>query len=234
MMTVCRDNGTGSENSGQLGVARGARTLLYSASNDRRTRDHAMVEVRRMFKTFRRSLGFAYPELEGLESLPPELVSQLTPVQCVNFSQALWVKSRQNMVIVGPSRSGKSAVASALSAAALKHGEWPQYVYCEQCPALLKRGVGRRPMFGQLESDLLDTELVVVDDVGGLSDQPEHRAALHAMLRARRDVSTILVLTSATRSSPQRGATPHSEEAVMDEWVRAANHHIRLVTDDAQ
>jgi len=203
----------------------------HDAARDRISRDESAAEAQLMFHSFRVQLGFPYPNIAGLEQLTDPVLDCLTRRECIAVCGAVWVKARLNATVIGPPKSGKTTVACAMGAAALAAGEWPRYITASDCTALMTRAALIRPIWGQLESDVLDTELVIVDDFAPEELTSVQCEALLALLSARRDVSTLLVVQEL-RSAPFDQLRWPGAGKQLAAWFAAVHFTLRLGRTD--
>jgi DNA replication protein DnaC len=85
--------------------------------------------------------------------------------QVLELAQHRWIAAHQNLIISGPSGSGKSFIAQALGEHACRHGHSVQYL---RLPALLQQFVQARAQgtYAPLLKRLGKLSVLIIDDVG--------------------------------------------------------------------
>ncbi len=147
--------------------------------------------------------------------------------QLLSLAAAHWVTAHQNLLIVGPTRSGKTFIACALAQAALRHGHTALYL---RAPRLLgdlalARADGRLP---RLLTSWARVDVLVVDDFALRPLLPEQTADLLEVIEDRTQLrSTILASQLPVTRWHDALGEPTLADALLDRLVHTA-HRIEL------
>lgn len=161
----------------------------------------------------------------------PEEIDFRTPRGLVRESvlslmQNGWIKGKQNVIITGPTGSGKTFIACALANSACRNGHSSHYI---RLPRLLEEmNIARNDgSYGKLLSRLAKYELLLIDDWGlaRLSDK-ERRDILEVLEDRHGITSTIISSQIPTDKWHDTIGDPTIADAVMDRLV----HNAHIIT----
>lgn len=145
-----------------------------------RRESHVQFGERLMGK-YRRPTHLDYATPRGLDK---SLLLMLTHCQ--------WIKARQNILIVGPTGTGKTFLACALAHKACLTGYTSRYYRLPRLLAdmQLSKGDGR---YAQLMKELAKVDVLLLDDFGLTPFTDEHRRDLLELLDDRHEKSATLM-----------------------------------------
>jgi DNA replication protein DnaC len=129
-----------------------------------------------------RRAAAAFPTGKTFDAWKPELSSIPAPTQ-----QALrtleWIERRENLVVCGPSGTGKTFFLEALGQHAVERGRKVLWFTLEDLGALIRRHRADDSVSGAL-SKLLRADLVVIDDIGLLPVAADAAEGLYRLVDA--------------------------------------------------
>ncbi|WP_016881693.1 MULTISPECIES: IS21-like element helper ATPase IstB [unclassified Rhodococcus (in: high G+C Gram-positive bacteria)] len=124
----------------------------------------------------------AFPTGKTFDAWKPELSSIPAPTQ-----QALrtleWIERRENLVVCGPSGTGKTFFLEALGQHAVEQGRKVLWFTLEDLGALIRRHRADDSVSGAL-TKLLRADLVVIDDIGLLAVAADAAEGLYRLVDA--------------------------------------------------
>ena len=129
-----------------------------------------------------RRAAAAFPTGKTFDAWKPELSSIPAPTQ-----QALrtleWIERRENLVVCGPSGTGKTFFLEALGQHAVERGRKVLWFTLEDLGALIRRHRADDSVSGAL-TKLLRADLVVIDDIGLLAVAADAAEGLYRLVDA--------------------------------------------------
>lgn len=144
----------------------------------------------------------------------------------LSLMQNGWVTGKQNVVITGPTGSGKTFIACALAASACRHGHSARYI---RLPRLLQEmNIARNDgSYGKLLTSLARYAVLVIDDWGLAQFNDRERRDILEVLEDRHGItSTIISSQIPTDKWHDTIGDPTIADAVLDRLI----HNAHMVT----
>jgi len=148
-----------------------------------RGRDHATIEYRR------RKAGF--PSGKTFDTFDPTRFSIPRAAQDA-LATLEWIERRENLVVAGPSGTGKSHFCEALGHAAINHGLTVAWFGIEQLGGLVARHRVDDSIAKALKP-ILRCDLVIVDDIGLLPVADDAAEGLYRLIDAAYERRSIAI-----------------------------------------
>ena len=139
--------------------------------------------------TRREAAGF--PTGETFSGWDPQLSSIPRPTQDA-LATLEWVRRRENLVICGPSGTGKSYFLEALGQAAVEAGLKVAWLTLEALGVLVRRSRADDSV-ARMVQRILRSDLVVIDDVGLLPVSPDAAEGLYRVVDAAYERRSVAV-----------------------------------------
>jgi DNA replication protein DnaC len=156
------------------------RTLL---TEERKGRDRSAVATRRAAAGFPTGKTFSAWN-EGLSSIPAPTQAALRTLE--------WIHRRENLVVCGPSGTGKTFLLEALGAAVVEAGMKVTWFTLESLGALVRRH-RIDDTVSKVVSRIVRSELVVVDDIGLLPVSADAAEGLYRVVDAAYERRSVAV-----------------------------------------
>lgn len=141
---------------------------------ERRGRDHSAMASRRA------AAGF--PTGKTFEAWQPTVSSIPAPTQTA-LRTLEWIHRRENLVVCGPSGTGKTFLLEALGASAVEAGLRVSWFTLETLGALVRRHRVDDTV-SKMVARIVRSELVVVDDIGLMPVSPDAAEGLYRVVDA--------------------------------------------------
>jgi len=129
-----------------------------------------------------RRLQAGFPAGKTFESWNPKLSSISAPTQAALRSLE-WIGRRENLVVCGPSGTGKTMLLEALGQAAVEAGRRVAWFSLESLGVLVRRHRADDSVTKAI-ARILRADLVVVDDIGLLAVSPDAAEGLYRLVDA--------------------------------------------------
>jgi len=160
-----------------------AEVLRALLSEERRGRDLSAVASRRAAASFPTGKTFSSWN-EALSSVPVPTQAALRTLE--------WVHRRENLVVCGPSGTGKTFLLEALGAAAIEAGMHVTWFTLESLGALVRRH-RLDDTVAKVVARIVRAELVVVDDIGLLPVSADAAEGLYRVVDAAYERRSVAV-----------------------------------------
>lgn len=145
----------------------------------------------------------------------------------LSLSSCQWIKSRQNILIIGPTGTGKTYLACALAHKACLESYASSY---HRLPRLLPeliiaKGIGT---YSNVLKSLSKTDVLILDDWGLMNMTADHRRDLLEILDDRHETKSTIVTSQLPINHWHEAINDHTlADAILDRLVHNA-HRIEL------
>ena len=146
-------------------------------------RDRSTTETRRRKARF--------PSGKTFDIWQPER-SSITPATQQALRTLEWIDRHENLVIAGPSGTGKSHLCEALGHAAIDHGRTVAWFAIEDLGALVRRH-RIDDSIARAFTPILRADLIVIDDIGMLPISPDAAEGLYRLVDAAYERKSLAV-----------------------------------------
>ncbi len=141
-----------------------AKTQRWAPEELLRTLVEAEITARDASNARTRLKMAAFPVTKTLEEF--DRSASTIPAATVDYLASLeWIRSRENLCLVGPAGTGKSHLLVALGAAAVQAGHKVRYLTAAELTETLYRGLADNSV-GRVIDTLLRDDLIIIDEVG--------------------------------------------------------------------
>ncbi len=133
-----------------------------------------------------------------------------------------WIKSANNLIITGPTGTGKTYIACALAQKACREGYTVQYIRTPRIfhELLIAKGDGR---YGKIMRDFAKTNLLLFDDWGLAKMTDESRRDLLEILEDRNSISSTMITSQFPVDTwHDLIGDPTLADAILDRLVHSA------------
>jgi len=141
-----------------------ARTQRWAPEELLRTLVEAEISARDASNARTRLKNAAFPVAKTLEEFDLG-VSSVPPATLAYLASLEWIRTRENLCLVGPAGTGKSHLLVALGAAAVQAGHKVRYFTAADLAETLYRGLADNSV-GRIIDTLLRNDLILIDEVG--------------------------------------------------------------------
>jgi DNA replication protein DnaC len=150
----------------------------------------------------------AFPTGKTFDAWEPKSSSIPAPTQS-SLRTLEWVKRRENLVVCGPSGTGKTFFLEALGHEAVESGMKVAWFTLEDLGAIVRRHRVDDTMTKAV-SRILQSELIVVDDIGLLPVSSDAAEGLYRLVDGRWPCRPTCTRRASTRSCPRPWPPPPS------------------------
>jgi DNA replication protein DnaC len=197
-----------------------AEVLRVLLAEEEQGRDRATQELRR------RQAGF--PKGKTLDSFD-EAASSITPQVQASLSTLEWIDRAENLVVCGPSGTGKSHFVEGLSHLAIERGKKVAWFTLES----LAREIAKSRVDGSTSkaiARIVRADLVVVDDIGMLPVGTEEAEAFYRLVDAAYEKRSLAV----TSNFHPAGFDSLMPKTLATAAVDRLLHHAHVVITDGE
>ena len=198
-----------------------AEVVRVLLDEEARGRDHATTEYRR------RKAGF--PSGKTFDTFDPARFSIPRPAQHA-LATLEWIERRENLVVAGPSGTGKSHFCEALGHAAINAGLTVAWFTIEQLGTLVARHRVDDSITKALKP-VLRCDLVIVDDIGLLPVADDAAESLYRLIDAAYERRSVAISSNLHPSGFDELMPRTIATALVDRLMHHA--HILVTTGDS-
>lgn len=159
---------------------------------------------------------------ESISSIPPPTQRALRSLE--------WLERRENVVVCGPSGTGKSHFLEALGHAAIDHGAHVHWFSLEQLGQLVRRGRADDSTSRTIKR-IMRAEVIVIDDIGLLPVAAETAEALYRVVDAAYEKRSIALSSNLHPAGFDELMPKTIANATVDRLLHHA--HVVLTTGDS-
>ena len=146
-------------------------------------RDHSALATRRARAAFPTGKTFAAWD-EALSSIPSPTQTALRTLE--------WMSRHENLVVCGPSGTGKTFLLEALGQAAVETGKHAAWFTLESLGVLIRRHRADDSLTKAI-TRILRADLVIVDDIGLLPVSPDAAEGLYRLVDAAYEKGSVAI-----------------------------------------